>query len=180
MIYGYARVSTNGQAKDGNSLNAQKEILMANGCEVIYEESYTGSKKHRPKLDILLSNLEIGDVVIVTKLDRIARSVRDGLDIIDEIVNKGCELNILNMGKFDDSASGKLMRTIFLAFSEFEREMIVQRTTEGKAVAKANNPDFKEGRPSISQDVIDKIRDGISYKELGISRATWYNYRRGM
>lgn len=108
---------------------------------------------------------------------RIARSVRVGLDIIDEIVNKGCGLNILNMGKFDDSASGKLMRTIFLAFSEFEREMIVQRTQEGKEIARLN-PNYKEGRPKIDDEIIAKIQKVVHWKELGISKATWYNYRR--
>ena len=177
MIYGYARVSTKGQAKDGNSLEYQTKLLKENGAEIIFEESYTGTKKSRPKLDELLSSLREGDTVVVCKLDRIARSVRDGLDIIDEIVNKGCGLNILNMGKFDDSASGKLMRTIFLAFSEFEREMIVQRTQEGKEIARQRE-DYKEGRPKIDDEIIAKIQKGVSYQELGISRATWYNYRK--
>ena len=178
MIYGYARVSTKGQAKDGNSLEYQTKLLKENGAEIIFEESYTGTKRSRPKLDELLDNLKEGDTVVVCKLDRIARSVRDGLDIIDEIINKGCGLNILNMGKFDDSASGKLMRTIFLAFSEFEREMIVQRTQEGKEIARQRG-DYKEGRPKIDDEIIAKIQKGVSYQELGISRATWYNYRRG-
>lgn len=177
MIYGYARVSTNGQAKDGNSLEYQTRLLKENGAEIIFEESYTGTKRNRPKLDELLSSLEVGDTVVVCKLDRIARSVRDGLDIIDEIVNKGCGLNILNMGKFDDSASGKLMRTIFLAFSEFEREMIVQRTQEGKEIARMN-PDYREGRPKIDDEIISQIQKGVHWKELGISKATWYNYRK--
>lgn len=179
MIYGYARVSTNGQAKDGNSLEYQSRLLRENGAEVIYEESFTGTKKHRPKLDELLSVIQDGDVVIVAKLDRIARSVRDGLDIIDTITSKNCGLNILNMGKFDNSPSGKLMRTIFLAFSEFEREMIVQRTQEGKEIAKLK-PGYREGRPKIDPEIIAEIQKGTSYKELGISRATWYNYRKEM
>lgn len=179
MIYGYARVSTNGQAKDGNSLEYQTRLLKENGAEIIFEESYTGTKRNRPKLDELLSSLEVGDTVVVCKLDRIARSVRDGLDIIDEIINKGCGLNILNMGKFDDSASGKLMRTIFLAFSEFEREMIVQRTQEGKEIARLN-PNYREGRPKIDAEIIAKIQKGVHWKELGISKATWYNYRKGI
>ena len=81
------------------------------------------------------------------------------------------------MGKFDDSASGKLMRTIFLAFSEFEREMIVQRTQEGKEIARLN-PNYKEGRPKIDDEIISQIQKGVHWKELGISKATWYNYRK--
>ena len=177
MIYGYARVSTKGQAKDGNSLEYQEKLLKEQGAKWIFKESYTGTKKHRPELDKMLSRIQEVDIVVVTKLDRIARSVRDGLDIIDEITKKGCGLNILNMGKFDNSASGKLMRTIYLAFSEFEREMIVQRTKEGKEIAK-KKPGYREGRPKLSKEVIEGIKQGASYKELGISRASWYNYKK--
>ena len=99
MIYGYARVSTKGQDKYGNSLEVQEKQLKDNGAEVIFYESFTGTKKHRPELDKLLGLLREGDTIVVTKLDRIARSTRDGLDIIDELLSKGVSINILNMGK---------------------------------------------------------------------------------
>ena len=184
MVYGYARVSTKGQAKDGNSLEAQEKTLRENGAQTIYLESFTGTKKDRPKLNKLMKVLQDGDVVIVTKLDRIARSTRDGLDIIEELLNKGVTINILNMGKFDNTPSGKLMRTIFLAFAEFERDMIVERTTEGKSVRRENDPDWKEGRKQVEtpdfQKFLKKQNDGESSvaeccKELNISRRTWYN-----
>jgi len=98
MIYGYARVSTNGQARDGNSLEAQERILREKGVDRIFQESYTGTKKSRPKLDELLDQIQNGDTLIVTKLDRIARSTRDGLDIIDTLLAKGVNIVVNNPG----------------------------------------------------------------------------------
>ena len=184
MIYGYARVSTKGQAKDGNSLEAQEKTLRDNGAQTIFLESFTGTKKDRPKLNELMGVLKDGDSLVVTKLDRIARSTRDGLDIIEEFIAKGVTINILNMGKFDNSPSGKLMRTIFLAFAEFERDMIVERTNEGKMVCRENNPAWREGRKELDIPDFEKFfekqkRGEISVKDcckaLKISRSTWYN-----
>ena len=85
MIYGYARVSTSGQARDGNSLAAQQAALMAAGASVIYKEAYTGTSIERPRLKELLDTLNEGDTVVVTKLDRLARNCHDGLELIDTI-----------------------------------------------------------------------------------------------
>ena len=184
MIYGYARVSTKGQAKDGNSLESQEKLLRDNGAQMIFQESFTGTKKSRPKLNELMNTLQAGDTLVVAKLDRIARSTRDGLDIIEELITKGVTINILNMGKFDNSPSGKLMRTIFLAFAEFERDMIVERTTEGKEVCRQTKPDWREGRKEADipdfEKFLKKQKDGEMSvteccKALGISRGTWYN-----
>lgn len=184
MIYGYSRVSSKGQDKYGNGLEVQEKQLRENGAEVIYYESFTGTKKSRPELNKLMSVLKEGDTVIVTKLDRIARSTRDGLDIIEELLSKGVSINILNMGKFDNSPTGKLMRTVFFAFAEFERDMIVQRTAEGKDLCRETKPDWKEGRRVIEipdfQKFLEKQKDGLltvdeCCTELGISRRTWYN-----
>lgn len=182
MIYGYARVSTNGQARDGNSLESQERILKEKGVKKLFIESYTGTKKHRPKLDELLNQIQNGDTLIVTKLDRIARSTRDGLDIIDTLLNKGVNIEILNMGKFDNSPVGKLMRTVFFAFAEFERDMIVERTSEGKAIARQQE-NYTEGRPKKElpdfQKILKKQKDGeltitAACQILGISRTHWY------
>ena len=179
MKYGYARVSSRGQATDGNSLDYQERVLREAGAEEIYTEAITGTKRHRPQLDILLNKVTEGDTVIVTKLDRVARSVRNGLDIIDELVSKGVTIHVLNMGVFDNSPQGRLMRTVFLAFAEFERDMIQVRTQEGKALAREKDPGYKEGRKSLlTEELKDKIRQGVSYKELGISRTSYYNYRK--
>lgn len=188
MIYGYARVSTRVQALDGNSLKAQGKELKKNGCEKIFYESYTGTVLHRPKLDELLNTIVEGDTIVCCKLDRLARNTKEGIQIIDIITKgKGCKLWILNMGVFDNTAMGKLMRTMMLAFAEYERDMIVQRTQEGKAMARKLDEGYKEGRPYSGE--VDKgviltefrrhIYEGKSVsqicRELGFTRQTWYN-----
>jgi DNA invertase Pin-like site-specific DNA recombinase len=146
MKIGYARVSTTKQGKDGNSLEVQRELLLENGAVKIYEEKFTGTKKDRPELNKLLKELNSGDELIVTKLDRIARSASQGMELIQQLIDKAVRVNVLNMGVLDDTPTGKLIVNIMFAFAEFERNMIIERTAEGKAIAK-QNPDFKEGRP---------------------------------
>lgn len=146
MIYGYARVSTRGQAQDGNSLESQKELLKQNGALEIFEDSFTGTKTDRPSFNKLLSKLKEGDTLIVSKLDRFARSMMQGSELVNELINNGIKVNILNIGIMDNTPSSKLIRNIFFSFAEFERDMIVERTQEGKAVAKTKEG-FKEGRP---------------------------------
>jgi DNA invertase Pin-like site-specific DNA recombinase len=133
-------------------------------------------------LDELLNQIQNGDTLIVTKLDRIARSTKDGLDIIDTLLSKGVNIEILNMGKFDNTPVGKLMRTVFFAFAEFERDMIVERTSEGKAIAKQKE-DYTEGRPKKElpdfEKILKKQKDGeltitAACQILGISRTQWY------
>lgn len=183
-IIGYARVSTKGQALYGNSLEVQEQELRAAGAEKIYAEAYTGTKAHRPQLERLLAEIQEGDTVVVTKLDRIARNTKDGIEIIDKINDKGCKLHVLNMGLFDNTPTGRLMKNVMLAFAEFERDMIIARTSEGKEMAKSNNPDYKEGRPKKDIDMAradELLAEGLSVsamcKELGISRGTWYNLK---
>ncbi len=179
MIYGYCRVSTKGQAKDGNSLDAQKAAVRDAGVEKIYSDAFTGTKAHRPELDKLLLEIQSGDKLIVTKLDRIARSATQGIELVNSLLDKGVTVHILNMGIMDNTPTGKLIRTIMLAFAEFERDMIVERTQEGKAIAKLN-PEFKEGRPEkYNSDQIDHALDLLknhSYAQVvkltGISKST--------
>ena len=146
MIYGYARVSTRGQALDGNSLEAQLQALREAGAEIIFQDSFTGTKTDRPEFKKLLKILKKGDTLIVTKLDRFARSISQGTEIINQLIEKEIKLNILNIGMMDNSSTSKLIRSIFLAFAEFERDMIIERTREGKEIAKSKEG-FKEGRP---------------------------------
>jgi len=185
MIYGYARVSTKGQQKDGNSLEAQEKALREHGAEIIFKDSFTGTLKHRPELDKLMSVLKEGDVLIVTKLDRIARSVTHGVELIEELLNRGVKVHILNMGIMDNTPASKLIRTIFFAFAEFERNMIVERTQEGKEIARQREG-YREGRPPVEVDknlfknFLKKQKEGLitvneAIKKLGISRSTWYN-----
>ena len=146
MIYGYARVSTKGQAKDGNSLESQIELLKDNGAVEIYSDSFTGTKADRPEFSKLLQKLENGDTLIVTKLDRFARSMSQGSELVNDLLNRGIKVNILNIGVMDNTPASKLIRNIFFSFAEFERDMIIERTQEGKAIAKQKDG-FKEGRP---------------------------------
>lgn len=182
MIYGYARVSTAGQAKDGNSLEAQENILRENGAGQIFKDSFTGTKKHRPELDKLMSALQGGDTLIVAKLDRIARSTIHGTQLISELLEKGVKVNILNMGVMDNTPASKLMRTMFFAFAEFERDMIVERTSEGKEIAR-KNADYREGRHSIEvpdfaefykKTAIGELSVVQAISELGITKSKWY------
>lgn len=174
MKYGYARVSTVQQ-----DLEAQMQTLKGEGCEVIYSEKFTGTKANRPQFQELLSKLEKGDTLVVTKLDRFARSALDAIKIIRELFDKGIRVNILNMGIVDGSPQGKLMLTIMSGFAEFERDMIVERTQEGKAIAKQRD-DFKEGRPNKynkkQMEHALSLLETHSYKQVehmtGISKST--------
>lgn len=179
MVYGYARVSTKTQAKDGNSLEAQENALRAAGAAEVYADAFTGTKSHRPELDKLLAVMQPGDILKVTKLDRIARSARQGIELIQSLLDKGITVHVLNMGMMDNTPTGKLVRNVMLAFAEFERDMIVERTGEGKAVAR-QNPGFKEGRPPKYGKAQLKhaleLLESHSYKEVsemtGISKST--------
>lgn len=185
MVYGYARVSTQGQAKDGNSLDAQRKTLIDNGAEIVYEDTFTGTKEHRPELDKLLSVITKGDKLIVTKLDRIARSASQGTELIQSLLDKGVIVHILNMGIVDNTPTGKLIRTMFLAFAEFERDMIVERTQEGKEIAR-QRADYVEGRPKkYSRQQIAhalELLEKHSYKQVeqltGISKSTLIRAKR--
>ena len=168
MIYGYARVSTQGQ-----DLTAQKQELTVRGCKEIVTDKFTGTKVSRPGLDRLMAKLEPGDTVVVTKLDRIARNTKGGIEIIDAIIGKGAAVEILNMGKFDDTPVGKLMRTMMLGFAEFERDMIVQRTSEGKAIAR-QRADYREGRPEKHWE--DEGSWQKTKERWGISKSTYYRH----
>ena len=189
MRYGYARVSSAGQQRNGNSLDAQIELLKQRGAEVIVSECFTGRKVDRPKFTELLEKLKAGDELIVCKLDRFARSSKHGADLIQELVNKGVRVNILNMGIADNTSTGKLLLNIMFAFAEYEADMIAERTSEGKAEKRANDPNYREGRKSVKPENFSKIKkevdDGLmSIKEaigvMGISRSSWYKYCRGV
>lgn len=165
-VYGYCRVSTRGQL-DGNSLESQKEqILKDYPGAVIIEEQVSGAKTIRPKFDELLQCLEPGDMLVVTKLDRFARSLIQGSETVNNLIEKGVRVNILNIGILDNSPNSKLIRNIFFSFAEFERDMIYERTQEGKALARQRE-DFKEGRPRKFNP--DKVKEALNYIEAGNS-----------
>ncbi|WP_151736736.1 recombinase family protein ['Paenibacillus yunnanensis' Narsing Rao et al. 2020] len=145
-IIGYCRVSTRTQL-DGNSLEQQSlEIRSRYNNAFIIEEQYSGAKDDRPKFSSLIARLNAGDIVVVTKLDRFCRTVREGLRYVEELHRRGVIIHILNMGLVEDTPVGKMLLTNLFAFAEFERAMIIERTQAGKALAKQKEG-FREGRP---------------------------------
>lgn len=174
MKYGYARVSTVNQ-----DLESQITALENEGCEKIYSEKFTGTKADRPKFKELLSILEAGDTLVITKLDRFARSTGDAIETIKDLFKRGVRVHVLNMGIVEDTPTGRLIFNIMSSFAEFERDMIVERTQEGKAIAKQRD-DFREGRPNkFSKKQLEhalKLLETHSYKEVeettGISKST--------
>ena len=184
MIYGYARVSTKGQARDGNSLEGQEKLLTEAGAERVFYDAFTGTKLQRPEFDKLRMLLSPGDTLIVTKLDRFARSASQGSQMIEGLISQGVTVHILNLGVMDNTPTGKLIRNIMLSFAEFERDMIVERTQEGKAIAREKGIRV-DGRPEkkVPEDELLKLREKnkkgeMTVKEccevLGISRSKWY------
>ncbi|MGQ3545364.1 recombinase family protein [Bacillus cereus] len=151
MKYGYARVSTVAQ-----ELEVQTGVLKQEGCEVIYEEKFTG-----------------------TKTDRLARNTKEGIEVIEGLFQKGVRVHVLNVGLLEDTTMGRFFLTTLLAVAEMERNLIVERTQEGKALAKQKD-DFREGRPrKHSKQQVEhalKLLKNHTYKEVeamtGITKRT--------
>ena len=183
-IVGYARVSTKLQAKEGNSLEQQKEeILNKYNTAKIYTESYTGTKTDRPIFNKIIEELQNGDTLVVTKLDRLARNTVEGIQVIEKLFNKGVSVHVLNVGLLENTTMGKFFLTTLLAVAEMERNTIIERTQAGKEIAKTKSG-FKEGRPQkYTVEQLDhalsmlSINGGdMSYTEvervMGISKST--------
>ena len=180
MIYGYARVSTAAQGRDGNSLEDQVAALEKYGCHQIVEEAFTGKTMDRPKFQKLLELLEEGDTLVVCKLDRFARTAIEGVQTVRELFERGIRVHILNMGLIENTLTGNLILTVMLAFAEYERGMIVERTQTGKAAAR-QDPNFRDGRPKKFtpeqlQLGLALLEQGKTYKQIqhltGISKST--------
>jgi DNA invertase Pin-like site-specific DNA recombinase len=132
-LLGYGRVST-----DGQSLTAQVAELKAAGCTEIFQEKVSGAKSDRKQLTRLIARLDKGDVLVVTRLDRLARSTRDLLNLLNEIAEKKAGFKSLRDTWADTTTPhGRLMLTVLGGLAEFERELIRSRTGEGRARAKA-------------------------------------------
>lgn len=178
--YGYARVSTVAQDLEGQLQALQKE-----NCDVIYSEKFTGTNTDRPKLNEVLGILEEGDTLVVTKLDRLARKTTEGITIVEDLFAKGVKVHVLNVGLLENTTMGKFFLTTLLAVAEMERNLIVERTQEGKAIARQRE-DFREGRPRThGKKKIEralKMLETLSYKEveeeMGISKSTLIRAKR--
>jgi DNA invertase Pin-like site-specific DNA recombinase len=174
MKYGYARVSTVSQ-----ELEVQLTALENENCDVVYSEKFTGTRSDRPQLEKVLSVLKDGDTLVVTKLDRLARNTVEGIEIVKNLFSKGVRVHVLNVGLLEDTTMGRFFLTTLLAVAEMERNLIVERTQEGKAIARQRE-DFREGRPNkYNKKQLEhalKLLETHSYKDVeettGISKST--------
>jgi DNA invertase Pin-like site-specific DNA recombinase len=163
--YGYARVSTNGQ-----DLSAQDAELMAAGCAKVFKEKASGAKSDRPALAKAISRLEEGDVLVVTRLDRLARSTRDLLNVIAAIADRGAGFKSLKDTWADTTTPhGRLMLTVLGGLAEFERELIRGRTGEGRKRAKDRGVKFGRPRkmtPHQRQEAIQRLLAGETQADV--------------
>src|SRR6516162_7271696 len=176
-VYGYARVSTNGQ-----DLALQEEALRNTGCTKIFAEKKSGTRSDRPKLMRLLSIVDQGDTIIVTRLDRLARSSLDLLHTVDRISKAGASFRSLADAWCDTTTPhGKLILTVLAGLAEFERSLIMARTQAGIERAKALGKRF--GRPRKlngrqRQMITDRRVKGMTFEEIaeefGVGVATVY------
>lgn len=184
MKIGYARVSTKDQ-----DLALQLNALEKNGCLKIYQEKVTGTNRDRPQLQELLYQLRADDVVVIWKLDRLGRSLKDLVSLVAEIQDKGAGLESLNDHIDITTPHGKLTFHLFAALAEFERDIISERTKAGLQAARARGR--KGGRPKgltkkaehkaiIAEQLYNKRELSISEicDQLSISKSTLYNYLR--
>ena len=179
MRIGYARVSTQDQ-----NLSRQQDQLRQDGCERIFEEKISGARGDRPELARMLDVLREGDVVVVAELSRLSRSVRDLFDLVEQIHKAGAEIKSLKEPWLDTTTPhGRLLFTFFSGISEFERDLIRQRTIEGLAVARARG--HHGGHPVLDHRKVDlaiKMYDSEVYtiKEIteatGVSKSALYAY----
>jgi DNA invertase Pin-like site-specific DNA recombinase len=176
MLIGYARTSTLEQTA---GLEAQRESLKAIGCERVWEEQ-TSSIGLRESLTGAMSFCRDGDTLVVTKLDRLARSVRHLGEIIEELESKNVGLRILDLGLDTSNATGKLMLNVLGSVAQFEREMMLERQREGIAKAKALGK-YKGRKPMArlkAQEINDLVGQGIPKREiakrLGVSERSVY------
>ena len=178
LLLGYARVSTGEQ-----DLTNQRAELHAAGCTRIFSEKITGTRRDRPELARMLDHLRAGDVVTVTRLDRLARSSRDLLDIAASMQAVGAGLRSMAEPWADTTTSaGRMVLTVFAGIAEFERSLIIDRTRSGREAAKARGVKFGP-RPTLTAAQIEHGRhlidqDGRTVKEaaslLGVHRSTLY------
>lgn len=182
MHVGYARVST-----DAQDLTNQRAELVAVGCTRIFAEKITGTHAKRPELERMLDHLRSGDVVMVTSLDRLARSTRDLLNIAEQLQTIGAGLRSLAEPWADTtSPAGRMVLTVFAGIAEFERSLIIDRTRRGREAAKARGVQFGR-RPTLTAGQVEHARELLAGSRtanetaelLGVHRATLYRALRG-
>lgn len=179
MIIGYARVSTQDQ-----NLDRQLDQLRTEGCERVYKEKVSGAKSDRPELGRMLDALREGDIVVVAELSRLGRSVRDLFTIVGRIDGIGAQIKSIKEPWLDTTTPhGRLLFTFFSGISEFERDLIRQRTIEGLSAARARG--HKGGHPVLNPKKVElalKMYDSKACtvaeitKATGVSKSALYSY----
>ena len=178
-LIGYARVSTNAQDTELH-LAALNEA----GCEKIFDETASGAKADRPELKSCLAYLREGDTLVVWKLDRLARSLKQLVDIVDDLGNRQISFRCLTQNIDTTSSTGKLVFGIFATLAEFERDLIKERTVAGLNAARANGR--VGGRPKLSVDKVAELNRRLADKEswrsiakaMDLSQATISRYKQ--
>ncbi len=186
IFRGYIRVSTRGQAKN-TSLKDQHRKLKAEGCQVIYRDIMSGATMKRPGFAKMCKESKAGDTLVFTSLDRFARTETEAYTMILEWVRTDIKVRVLNIGTIEDTEVGRLILHIMLAFSEFERDIIIARTQNARSLKRAQDPLYKEGRPlKFSKERLDHAMELLkthTYKETaeltGVSKSTiWREAQR--
>lgn len=184
MKYGYTRISTLKQEKNTSTDSQKAQILERYPDAEIVSETYSGAEK-RVQFEAVIEKMQPGDMLICTKLDRFCRSTKEGLQYIDILLDKGCSIHILNMGLIENTPMGRLIVTHILAFAEFERALIIERTQDGRKRAR-QHPDYRDGRkPKYTKIQLDhavSLLEHYSYKQVesmtGISESTILRHKR--
>lgn len=145
-IIGYCRVSSKKQL-EGNGLEAQKSEILSKyeNAEIIFEQ-FSGKTTERPVFTKIINELKENDMLVVSKLDRLARNTVEGINIVQDLFKRNVSIHVLNVGLLENTSMGKFFLTTLLAMAEMERNTIIERMNAGKEIAK-QNPNFKEGRP---------------------------------
>lgn len=180
MKVGYARVSTRDQ--DG-SLDGQEAALRAEGCQRVFADTMSGSRADRPGLNEALAYLREGeDTLVVTRLDRLGRSLVDGLRIVRDLADRGIEIKALDVDLDTSTANGRLMLNLLLVLADWERDLLRERTMEGldRARAAGRRPGR---RPKLDAEQIAAVRSAVDSgqtvsavaRSFGVSRSTIYS-----
>lgn len=182
MTYGYIRVSSKMQINNNSFEHQESEILAKYPDAQIHHEQFTGTTTKRPILGKVLEMLQPGDMLVVTKLDRLARTTVEGIELIESLFEKGVSIHVLNYMLLENTSVGRFFLQTMLAFAEFERSQIIERTEEGKMIARSKEG-FKEGRPEKVIEGLNIMIERFNRKEidsrraakiLGISPTTFY------
>lgn len=174
--YGYVFVSSK---QNRNSLDEQERAVREAGAEYVFVDEYTGPNTKRTELEKLLHKVNAGDTIVISKLDRIANSVQHGITFINDLVQQGVRVHVMNIGVMDHSSTGRLILNTMLRFAEFEREMNMQKAREGKVAARSKEG-YREGRkPKYSECQLKlalELLQSHSYAQVveitGISKRT--------